>query len=476
MKKLYILLICIFYLSSYSFAENIYDLVGKTIILPTYRNMPHNDCVYVGSVLQDFKFKNKFLTTDTILGVPLYVNEIIHINETSPKSEAYLIVVERNNNKYVFHFPRRYNFSKKKEANALSIKYLTVQENVALDNVNSLLEDIHLYHYDASMLDSLSTRFSNDSIRIIREEGVIGHRLRNSGNFPQLCVYRNYSFDGFFNNVKSYASKEDFYFKEEGLNPLYARFSGFDKYNFDIEMPIKPDGDFVFSRFAQIKNSDNLMSLSELFDCIKTLPECRQEYIDSLPQNLLEVVNNDFVGHEFYVSSAPSYTTDSNGKDVWPHWKSDFYTLSDLELTESTNNKYGWQYFYYLTNEDGKRFRCPLYSNISDNLVPADVRRQEIAERQARDEQIERERQEAIDADNLAYERDLIRRFGKTNAKIILNEEIRLGFTKAMVQEAWGSPYETTTVTNYNGTVECWIYGIGTYVYFSGNKVIQIVN
>lgn len=58
---------------------------------------------------------------------------------------------------------------------------------------------------------------------------------------------------------------------------------------------------------------------------------------------------------------------------------------------------------------------------------------------------------------------------------LILNNEVKLGFTKAMCIEAWGKAGEINrTITGY-GTREQWVYGLGCYLYFDGNilSVIQ---
>ena len=75
---------------------------------------------------------------------------------------------------------------------------------------------------------------------------------------------------------------------------------------------------------------------------------------------------------------------------------------------------------------------------------------------------------------------DIIMIFSKKNvlknANLILNGEVRIGFTKAMCKEAWGEPsYINNTISSY-GTWEQWVYGLGSYLYFNGNKLVVIQN
>ena len=106
----------------------------------------------------------------------------------------------------------------------------------------------------------------------------------------------------------------------------------------------------------------------------------------------------------------------------------------------------------------------------------ASMHRKEVAEETSRKEQERREREEVWRRQERQEQEALVRKFGSVNAKLISEGSIRLGFTKEMVKESWGFPYDTMTVSNNYGTVECWIYGFGTYVYFRGNKVVQIID
>lgn len=69
----------------------------------------------------------------------------------------------------------------------------------------------------------------------------------------------------------------------------------------------------------------------------------------------------------------------------------------------------------------------------------------------------------------------LTKKFGASNANLIVKGIIKIGMTKAMCEESWGAPDKiNTTITSY-GTSEQWVYGYN-YVYFEGNKITAIQN
>lgn len=115
-------------------------------------------------------------------------------------------------------------------------------------------------------------------------------------------------------------------------------------------------------------------------------------------------------------------------------------------------------------------------TTIDSIIVPEEEYNNRIEQERLEQERTERERQARYEREEREEYNKLVRRFGASNARLISEGEIRLGFTKAMVEESWGSPADITTVTNQMGTIECWIYGYSSFVYFRGNKVVQIIN
>ena len=70
---------------------------------------------------------------------------------------------------------------------------------------------------------------------------------------------------------------------------------------------------------------------------------------------------------------------------------------------------------------------------------------------------------------------ELTKKFGATNASLILQGKVRIGMTKAMCEESWGKPDDINRSIGSWGTHEQWVYG-SSYLYFEGNKLTAIQN
>ena len=82
----------------------------------------------------------------------------------------------------------------------------------------------------------------------------------------------------------------------------------------------------------------------------------------------------------------------------------------------------------------------------------------------------------AITAANKAKRKaELIKKFGASNAKLILEGKVQIGMTKAMCEEAWGTPDDINKSIGSWGTHEQWVYG-NSYLYFEDNKLTSIQN
>ena len=67
----------------------------------------------------------------------------------------------------------------------------------------------------------------------------------------------------------------------------------------------------------------------------------------------------------------------------------------------------------------------------------------------------------------------LVRKFGATNANFISEGRIKVGMTKAMVEEAWGLPDAINSTRGVYGNHEQWVYG-SRYIFFEGNRLTTI--
>ncbi len=68
----------------------------------------------------------------------------------------------------------------------------------------------------------------------------------------------------------------------------------------------------------------------------------------------------------------------------------------------------------------------------------------------------------------------LTKKYGAKNAKIIADGKVSIGFTQEMCKEALGEPDYINTTQNMFTTLEQWVYGHDTYLYFQRGKLQSI--
>lgn len=91
-------------------------------------------------------------------------------------------------------------------------------------------------------------------------------------------------------------------------------------------------------------------------------------------------------------------------------------------------------------------------------------------------QQEHKRREEMLAREEAEYKASLVKKYGKTNAETILSGKVKIGFTKQMCEEAWGSPIDINRTVTIYGTTEQWVYGLSCYLYFEGNKLTGIQN
>ena len=118
----------------------------------------------------------------------------------------------------------------------------------------------------------------------------------------------------------------------------------------------------------------------------------------------------------------------------------------------------------------------PISVDLNEITEDGKLHREKVLAETMERERENKERLMQLEREEKQYRSQLIRKYGKSNAETILNGEVKIGFTKAMCIEAWGSPSYVNNTISANGNWEQWVYGIGCYLYFSGNKLIVIQN
>lgn len=187
-----------------------------------------------------------------------------------------------------------------------------------------------------------------------------------------------------------------------------------------------------------------------------------------------KIKDDYFVGKGYYLE---------NGKNISGVRinENNTYLLDDITLRQSLNpDDIFYQYYISLTgtseNIKGVKYYIPFLKNWENLIESASDYRAEV-ERKAQEanaQQLENERRWA--KEEADYKAELIRKYGRANANLILDGQVKIGFTKAMCEESWGSPSSINRTTTAYGTLEQWVYGIGCYLYFEGNKLTAIQN
>ncbi|WP_291271860.1 hypothetical protein [Geothrix sp.] len=81
-------------------------------------------------------------------------------------------------------------------------------------------------------------------------------------------------------------------------------------------------------------------------------------------------------------------------------------------------------------------------------------------------------RKAALEAKRAEAERQtLIKKQPRGIQKLLLDRKIKLGLTKEQVLLSWGHPNSVVTTVSAQGFTQQWIYGLGEYIYFNGDRV-----
>lgn len=219
--------------------------------------------------------------------------------------------------------------------------------------------------------------------------------------------------------------------------------------------PSKYDSDTFEKNYAKYIRS-NITELLKSFiweeDLIK---QCKQQEDSSK----VEAVRKKWVGKEVYYSPTGN-----------------FYDCTACGIYDFGKDNVEYKYGIYLSSKENDKNHIVPFAGIWENVELASEYREEQRYQQEQREKREQERQAEIDRRNARYKASLIKKYGRSNAQSIMNGSVRIGFTKEMCIEAWGEPSDINrTVTQY-GTHEQWVYGLGCYLYFEGNKLTGIQN
>lgn len=460
MKKTLLLLFTI--LSCFlAFAENnVMELNGKRIIIPPLVKIQRGS-FYTTEVLNKLKFDEKFEYNELVFGDTLTVTDVKHLNKDDKKNEMILIQLIHNNRPIVLYLPlyikhddkRIYrNFYGKGETD---IGFFSVNEKIPLDNVR-------LCYYDADLINRINQKWLNRLVypRETEFAKIFGTYKLETERMTKL---EPFIFCGF-----EFLNTEERNGNFEMLNAVFS-----DKKGIRYYLPINA---------ANVDEHNYGYQLHNLTNAFYSEAELKAYCEQNRDSVLIDMVEQQYMGTEVFIDESKldkrkaerAYNIAHPGEYL-KDWGDGYFHITGVKMLPSHSNRPYFNYFAIASNGSSE-FAIPIDIDFSDIVVMASKHRKEVAEETSRKEQERREREEEWRRQERQEQEALVRKFGSVNAKLISEGSIRLGFTKEMVKESWGIPYDTMTVSNNYGTVECWIYGFGTYVYFRGNKVVQIID
>ena len=430
------------------FAQDVFNLKGKDIILMSDEYSTTVGALYYESVLYDLKFNKKKLYPDNILGSQVYIEDVFLINKGNKKKEAVVIVMNNGIESLALHLPLQYKIVKQSNGFRITKKYAFesffsgTQKGVSSYSTVTYkveIDDINIKHFDLHVLDSIELKHYNE------------------------IFYFRHSLDPYvFNGFKF----------DDNVSRLDVEYKGI-KEDFIRSIRLRPEATFAKRGIEQGNYLSGFMS-SVIWE--KELMAIAESKSDSIFINKLK---QKYIGKEIHKRGNinlgwHTIINIQNGKDDSNQFKG-FYNCVDIRLIKS--NRLEHKYFYCAILEDistGEKYAIQIKEDFDNIFVLADDYRKQEAERIREEYRIEAERKSLIAKEEAAYEARLVRKYGKKNAQLILNSDVVLGFTKEMCIESWGEPLDINRTITRNSKSEQWVYGIGMYLYFEGNILTGI--
>lgn len=478
---------------SISFGGNLFSLKGKTVVIPDiemdgYYDRNNVPCVYTDEVLKKFKFKDDFLYKHNIFGDTIIVTDIILRNQGKKNEEA-LILANHKGQNVVIYIPFKFKYEKRPYSSRW-INKLTQTTGWLSVNLHGQIDQIEIPYVDIAQLDSLHCFFGTSSISPIKPSHFLIYDDENdfyrNWRGQSVLLGQTYSFIG---TKLIENEKWGLYYWQDGKYKNYPYVACVFKDNRDslINLPIRvPSLEFdkVASSKGPLENVPSVHTFSQYFITEDSLVNLSLSRCDMASVN---IVRNKYLNQEIHFwhlnrsyltfNEEPTLTLSSSNIVINTGERpSDYGFLRQIIMLPSKKHlPYILPYAVISETENSRtRIAVPIDStSVKLISLAADYRellRQEAEERDSR----ERARQLAEEREEQEYYNSLVRKYGRANARLISVGNIKLGFTKNMVLEAWGEPYDINRTITRHTTLEQWVYGIGTYVYFEGNVVTGI--
>lgn len=210
---------------------------------------------------------------------------------------------------------------------------------------------------------------------------------------------------------------------------------------------------------------------------------------EELRKRINSINKNDYINYDFRFqkSEIKNYSPYQNDRlSAAMVESSSNYTLIDNEVYHcygvdlcTYKDGYSSTISFLFQDKNGRKFQVGLFTitaNNSKRYKPIFIREDKYQAEIQRQKEEDESRRREIEYRKAERLRRLTQLYGASNAKIIVEGKVRIGFTKSMCREAWGNPDDINRTTTSWGTHEQWVYGHESYLYFDGDKLTTIQN
>lgn len=460
------------------FSQNIFELKGQRIIIPPLKtsdltsadydfetnyiykgknNIDYFSCIYNKDALDKSKFKSKHLYSENIFGDTLDVIDVQRIKKLGI-DKAILLVMKHKNNTIALHLPKKWK-NRENHPNLCGLFYKSVY-TYDFNTYYTYLTDennIVLNHYNVYSLDSINNKYRDKYVYITSYRKYHnGYEYDYNGTLKRQVKYK---YNGMvFSDNEKFSNR---YYYEH-----FGNYNWYNEDNFKIMCVIleSPNKELVYIPIKSAKSTYKKESILDYF-------ETEEEFIANSKKQYdiqtIDYLNKKYVGKEVYVKH---HNYDSG-------IGSGYYILKNIELCPSNNEEdIYFKYYALLEDSDKRTYNFLITSDFEEKIIYAEEQRKIEEENARKRAQEEAEYRAKIEREEREYKANLIKKYGKDNALLILDGQVKIGFTKEMCIESWGRPYDINrTVTAY-GTHEQWVYGLWCYLYFEDGILTAIQN
>lgn len=239
------------------------------------------------------------------------------------------------------------------------------------------------------------------------------------------------------------------------IKPLFE--SSNNSYRYSSKVELEPNGGRSHDGFKITEILNDFVSE----DTFKL--NCRLKY----DADSIQLFIDKYVGEEIYINKKLTLFESSSLLQSG-YWLVDSVSFIRPQTCIPSPD---FAYYMHITspNDSLENYLAQIPTNFYDYIELASIKKRRERVAKERKAKAEREAELAVDREIQEMEDGYAKLYGRTNAKLIMDGEVKLGWTKKMCEESWGMPSEVTKTSMR----EIWWYGYGT-LYFEGNKLVLV--